>query len=202
MRGDKQKRIRYALVAGFTVLFSFSPILVSAASQSANTVINVTVAQVISISTTTPVAISITPTAAGVVSSSSDTVTVNTNSSTGWNLTLADNDTNTSLVSGANTFAAHAGTQASPTALANNTWGYRIVGVGGFGAGAYAAETNNGSSTSTWAGMPSSASPNTIKTSAGTATNDTTTVWYGVRATSSQPSGVYTDTVTYTATTT
>jgi len=202
VRGDKQTRIRYVLVAGFAVLFSFSPIIVSAASQSANTVINVTVAQVISITTATPVAISITPTSGGVVSSSSDTVTVNTNSSTGWNLTLADNDTDTDLESGANAFAAHAGTQATPTALANNTWGYRIVGVGGFGAGAYSGETNNGSSTSTWAGVPSSASPNTIKTSGGTATNDTTTVWYGVKATSSQPSGVYTDTVTYTATTT
>lgn len=153
-------------------------------------------------STATPVNISITPTPGGVVSSSSDTVTVNTNSSTGWTLTLSDFDTDTDLESGANAFAAHAGTQASPTVLANNTWGYRIVGVGGFGGGAYSGETNNGSSTSTWAGMPSSAAPNTIKTSGTTATNDTTTVWYGVRATSSQPSGTYTDTVTYTATTT
>lgn len=202
MRGDKQTRIKYVLFAGFAVLFSFSPILASAATQSANTVINVTVAQVISISTSTPVAIGITPTPAGVVSSSSDTVTVNTNSSTGWNLTLADTDTDTDLESGANAFTAHTGTQASPTALADNTWGYRIVGVGGFGAGAYSAETNQAGSTSTWAGVPSSAAPNTIKTSGGTATNDTTVIWYGVRATSSQPSGVYTDTVTYTATTT
>lgn len=195
----KWKRVAIAGVASFIALL---PITVSAASQSANTVINVTVAQVISISTATPVAISITPTPAGVVSSSSDTVTVNTNSSTGWNLTLADFDTDTDLEDGANAFAAHTGTQASPTALADNTWGYRIVGVGGFGGGAYGGETNQAGSTSTWAGMPSSAAPNTIKTSGGTATNDTTTVWYGVRATSSQPSGVYTDTVTYTATTT
>lgn len=195
-------KLKRAVVAGVASFVALLPITASAASQSANTVINVTVAQVISISTATPVAISITPTPGGVVSSSSDTVTVNTNSSTGWNLTLADNDTDTDLESGANAFTAHAGTQASPTALANNTWGYRIVGVGGFGGTAYSGETNNASSTSTWAGMPSSASPNTIKTSGGTATNDTTTVWYGVRATSSQPSGVYTDTVTYTATTT
>lgn len=192
----------YIAVAGFAVLFSFSPILASAATQSANTVINVTVAQVISISTATPVSIGITPTPAGVVSSASDTVTVNTNSSTGWNLTLADNDTDTDLDGAAAAFAAHAGTFASPTALANNTWGYRIVGAGGFGAGAYSGETNQAGSTSTWAGITSSASPVQIKSSGTTATNDTTTVWYGVRATSSQPSGTYTDTVTYTATTT
>jgi hypothetical protein len=193
---------RRAVVAGVASFVALLPLTASAASQSDSTVINVTVAQVISISTSTPVSIGITPTPSGVVSSSSDTVTVNTNSSTGWNLTLSDADTDTDLESGANAFAAHAGTQASPTALADNTWGYRIVGVGGFGGGAYSGETNNGSSSSTWAGVPSSAAPNTIKTSAGTATNDTTTIWYGVRATSSQPSGVYTDTVTYTATTT
>lgn len=195
----KLRRIIAVGVASFVALL---PLTASAATQSANTVINVTVAQVISISTATPVSINITPTPAGVVSSSSDTVTVNTNSSTGWNLTLADNDTNTDLAFGANAFAAHAGTFASPTVLANNTWGYRIVGAGGFGAGAYSGETNQAGSTSTWAGVTSSASPVQIKSSGTTATNDTTTVWYGVRATSSQPSGVYTDTVTYTATTT
>lgn len=193
---------RQIVAAGFASLVALSPVVASAASSSANTVVNATVASVISITTATPVNISLTPTAGGVVSSSSDTVTVNTNSSTGWTLTLADNDTNTDLVSGANTFTAHAGTFASPTALANNTWGYRIVGAGGFGGGAYTGETNNGSSTSTWAGVASSASPVQIKSSGGVATNDTTTVWYGVKATSSQPSGVYTDTVTYTAATT
>lgn len=193
---------RRIAVIGITTFVVFSPITASAATTSANTVINVTVAQVISMSTATPVSIGITPTPGGVVSSSSDTVTVNTNSSTGWTLTVVDADANTNLVSGANSMAAHSGTQASPTVLANNTWGYRVDGIGGFGAGPTSAETNNASSTTTWAGMPASGSPNTIKTSSTTATNDTTTVWYGVRTTSSQPSGVYTDTVTYTATTT
>jgi hypothetical protein len=76
----------------------------------------------------------VTPTSGGVVSSSSDTVTVNTNNAAGYNLTLADSDTNTNLVSGGNNIAAHSGTFAPPTTLGNNTWGYRIVGAGGFGA--------------------------------------------------------------------
>jgi len=35
----------------------------------------------------------------------------------------------------------------------------------------------------------------------GTASNAVTTVWYGVAANTTQPSGTYTNTVTYTATT-
>ena len=193
-----------------TVLFGYvlaiigviaSPIIASAATQSSNTTINATVGSVISVSTGGTVAISLTPTAGGVVSSASDTVTVNTNNATGYTLTLADADATTSLASGGNTISAHTGTQASPTALASNRWGYRIVNVGGFGASAYSAETNNTSSSSTWAGVPATGAANTIKTTATTASGDTTTVWYGVKATSAQPSGTYSDTVTYTATT-
>lgn len=185
--------------AAFAVLAM--PVVASAAVNSANTTINATVNEVISITTTSPVAISLTPTAGGVVSSSSDTVTVATNRTTGYNLTLADSDATTTLVSGGNTFAAHAGTFAAPTALANNTWGYRIVNVGGFGATAYTLETNNGTSTSTWAGVPANASPTTVKTTAAATAGDVTTVFYGAKATSAQPNGTYTDTVTYTATT-
>lgn len=126
---------------------------------------------------------------------------VSTNNTAGYRLTLANSDATTNLVSGGNTIAAHTGTQASPTALATNRWGYRVVNVGGFGATAYSGESNITSSASTWAGVPATGSANTIKTTASTANLDLTTVWYAVRATSSQPAGVYTDTVTYTATT-
>lgn len=194
-------KIRRIIPAFAAVAVAVTPVVASAASQTANTTINATVAEVISISSGPTVTINLTPTAGGVVSSASDTVTVSTNRTTGYNLTLSDSDTNTNLVSGGNNIAAHAGTFASPTALANNTWGYRIVSAGGFGAGAYSGETNQASSTSTWAGVPSSASPTTVKTTGTTASGDTTTVWYGVNATSAQPNGTYTDTVTYTATT-
>jgi len=190
-----------AKVAVSILAIAFLPAAVSAVSTSANTVINATINAVISMTTSTPVAISLTPTSGGVVSSSSDSVSVSTNNATGYFLTLADNDATTNLSDGTNNITAHAGTQASPTALANNTWGYRVVGVGGFGAGAYSGETNNGSSTSTWAGVPATGSPNTLKTTSSTATNDITTVWYGVKVNTTLPSGVYTDTVTYTATT-
>jgi hypothetical protein len=201
MSVQKRHRMLSVKVAVSMLAIAFLPVVVSAASTSANTIINASIDAVISMTTASPVTVSLTPTPGGVVSSSSDTVSVSTNNSTGYTLTLADNDTDTNLVNGANNIAAHAGTQASPTALANNTWGYRVDGVGGFGAGPTSAEANNGSSSTLWAGMPSSASPNTLKTTSSTATNDTTTVWYGVRVNTSLPSGTYTDTVTYTATT-
>lgn len=181
--------------------FLIEPIRTNAATSSGSTTINATVAATISISTSTTVGLSLVPTNGGVVTSAGDTVTINTNSSTGYTLTMTDANAVTSLASGGNTIPAHTGTQASPTALAANTWGYRVVNVGGFGATAYSAETNNGSSTSTWAGVPALGSPNTLKATAVTASNDVTTVWYGVRATTAKPSGIYTGVVTYTAVT-
>jgi hypothetical protein len=156
--------------------------------------------------TGTTVALSLTPTGSGVVTSASDTVTVNTNNTTGYNLTVADSDATTTLASGGNTFAAHSGTKAAPTALANNTWGFAVatgttgIGTNGFDA-SYSAETNATSSATKWAGMPASGSPVLLKSTTTTATNDTTSVWYAAKATTAQPSGTYTDTVTYTATT-
>lgn len=197
-----KKTTSYKVAGALSVLAVLvSPMVAAAATTSQNTTINATIGSTISMTTSATVPIALTPTSGGVVSSGSDTVSVSTNNSTGYALTLADGDTNTSLVNGANTIAAHTGTFASPTALAANTWGYRVVGAGGFGATAYSAETNNGSSTSTWAGVPSSASPQQLKSTSSTASGDTTAVWYGVKVDTTKPNGVYTDTVTYTATT-
>lgn len=202
---SKQRIVKNTLGGLAVLTLAASPVIASAASSTAGTTINATISSVISISTATPVAISLTPTAGGVVSSASDTVTVNTNNNTGYTLTVADTDATTNLVSGSDTIAAHSGTKTAPTALANNTWGFAVasgttgIGTNGFDA-SYSAETNNASSTSKWMGMPASGSPVMLKTTAAVASNDTTTVWYAVKATSSQPDGVYTDTVTYTAT--
>jgi hypothetical protein len=176
------------------------PVAASAADDTANTVINASIGSTISVSSTSPVSISLTPGGSAVVSSASDTVSVSTNNSAGYTLTLADADADTDLVSGTDTIEAHDGTVVSPTALANNTWGFAVAGLGSFD-GSYTAESNNDSSTSKWAGVPASGSPATIKTTASTAASETTTVWYAVKVDSSQPTGNYTDTVTYTATT-
>lgn len=187
-----------ALVLGaFAIVMS--PIAASAADDSASTTVTATVGSTISMTTSGTVAFSLTPTASGVVSSGSDTVSVSTNNTAGYNLTLANTDANTYLDDGTNTIPAHSGTFAAPTVLDADTWGYAIA--GGAFSGSYSAELNNGSSTSLWAGVPSSASPQELKDTSTTATDDETTVWYAARVTTAKPNGAYADSVTYTATT-
>ena len=175
------------------------PTTVLAATDSDTTTINAEIESVISISTSTTVTINVIPITGGAQSSASDTVTVSTNNATGYNLTLANTDADTDLEDGANAIAAHTGTHASPTALANNSWGYAVAG-GNFD-GSYSALSNAASSTSLWAGVPVAASPNTLKTTSTPSGSDVTTVWYSVKADTTKPSGTYTDIVTYTATT-
>lgn len=185
-----------ALVAGIVALPSFT----YAVSNSANTIVTATISSVISISTSGTVALAITPVSGGAQTSAKDVVTVSTNNVLGYNLTLADSDATTTLVKGSDTITAHAGTQTTPTALANNSWGYHVDGIGGFGTGG-AVETNVTTSTIKYAGVPATGSANNIKSTSSTASADTTDVWYAAKADTSKPNGAYSDTVTYTATT-
>jgi len=199
------------IVAAVSVLAVVaSPAVASAAVDTKNTTINATVNAAISMTTSSTVAVTVTPTTGGAVSSNSDTVTVSTNRATGYNLKLSDADTTTTLVSGANTFTAPTATWGSAAALTNGKWGYGIAsGTAGLTAASgfdasYSAENSNSSSTSKWLGIASSASPQTLKTTSAAALNDTTTVWYAIKADLSQPESngtPYTDSVTYTATT-
>jgi len=142
-----------------------------------------------------------TPTTGGVQTISNDTVTVSTNDAAGYTLKLAETTAAaTSLTSGGSSIPASSGTQASPVVQAVNTWGYRVDGVGGFGSGPTSAISNGAISGSLkFAAVPAS-TPDTLKTTSSTASNDTTSVWYGVAVNTSTPSGTYTNSVTYTAT--
>lgn len=174
----KAKRLQRAgyLGGAFAVLgVTLSPVVASAVT--ANTTINATLDASISISTSSTVAISATPTAGGVVSSNSDAVSVSTNNTAGYTLTLADGDATRNLVSGGNNIVPEASAPAAASTLDNNSWGWRVDSVSGFGAGPTSQETNNGSSTTTWAGIPATGSPFTIKTTATTAS--TTARQYG-----------------------
>jgi hypothetical protein len=196
---QKAKIAAWAVVAAAVAT---APITVSAAADTKSTTVTATIAPVISMTTSSTVAIGITPTGSGAASSASDTVTVNSNNSTGYNLTLSNNDsTLTQAGPASNTIAAHGGTFASPTTLCNNSWGYRVDNVGTFGTGPTSAQTNQANLSGTWAGVPTLASPQQLKTTATTAAGDVTTVWYGVKADTTKPSGAYSDSVTYTATT-
>lgn len=196
----KYSQISNRLVALLMLLIFIMPLGVSAATDTDNTTINATVASVITMTTSGSVGINITPVTGGAQSSASDTVTISTNNSAGFDLTLANSDATLTLTKGGDTIAAHAGTYASPTALANNSWGYAVGGLGTFDA-SYSALSNVTSSATKWAGVPASGSPQNIKSTSSTASGDTTTVWYSAKADPTKPNGSYTDTVTYTATT-
>lgn len=142
-----------------------------------------------------------TPTGSGVQTIAKDTITVSTNNSAGYTLKLSESTAATSMVSGSNTIPTSTGSQATPIAQVANSWGYRVDGVGGFGAGPTSAVSNAAISAIKFAGVPVTASPNTLKTTATTATNNTTDIWYGVAVNTATPSGTYTNDVTYTVTT-
>lgn len=163
---------------------------VLAASSSANTTINATIESVISAGTdfgaggTNPVTktFNVTP-GGGVGTSTVQSIRISTNAAAGYQLTIKDADANTNLVNGSNTIAAHTGTHAAPTPLANNTWGYRLS---TYTANSYAGVT---------------ATDVQINSSSAPVTDHATDVTYGALVDSSKPSGTYTDVITFTATT-
>lgn len=153
--------------------------------------------------TSSTVNLAATPTTSGVNSTAEDEVIVDTDASTGYTLTFLDSDTDTTLADGVSTLAASGGTQASPVTLALNTWGYRVDGLAGFGAGPTSAQNSDTSTLYTFAGVPASnQAAHTLKTTSSAANPaETTHVWYGVRIGTGKPSGIYTGQVTYTAVT-
>jgi hypothetical protein len=199
--GEALSRMKRYVVSGIALLMVLLSPAVVFASTTATTTISSQVSSVISLSTSGTVNINVTPSGAGVQTIANDVVTVSTNDTAGYTLQLGETGAGTTLLSGSNTIAADSGTQTTPTAETAGTWGYRVDSIGGFGAGPTTSASNAAISGSIkFAGVAASGSPNTIKTTATTATNDTLSVWYGVAVNTSQPSGTYTNSVTYTAT--
>lgn len=193
------------LIAGLLlVLTALTPLIVFAATSTEGTTVSAEIASVISMETSGTVNITVTPTDAGPQSSASDTVSVSTNHSAGYTLKLSDADDDTKLVSGANSIYAffdQPGGEPWSMASAGTAWGFAVAGLPGFDS-SYASFTNEAGHASRWLGMRTHSSGGyTIKTTASTAADDPTTVWYSVKASLPTPNGTYTDTVTYTATT-
>jgi hypothetical protein len=190
-----------ALSLGSAFLIIGATAVVSALQTS--TTISSDISPVISLLTSSgTVNVDVVPSASGAQTIASDTVTVSTNDASGYTLQLAETGATSTLTSGSNTIPHSSGSLASPVAMAVNTWGYRVDGIGGFGAGPTSGQSSQAiSGTIKFAAVPATASPDTLKTTSGVATNDTTSVWYGVAANTSQASGTYTNSVTYTATT-
>jgi len=186
---------------GLALILSLFILPTVAGAATTSSTINSAISSVISVFTSNgTITANVTPTGAGAQTIASDTLTVSTNDSLGYTLQLADSDATTTMISGANTIAASTGTQTTPVVQAANSWGYRVDSLGGFGVGPTSGQSSAAIGALKFAGLPASGSPNTLKTTATTASNDTTTVWYGVAANTSQPTGTYSDSVTYTAT--
>ncbi len=176
-------------------------VLSSVQAHAVSTTVSSSIGSIISVFTSSgTVAINTTPTGGGVQTINNDVITISTNDAAGYTLKLAETTASSALVSGGNSVPATSGTFASPSAESVNTWGYRVDGAGTFGAGPTSAVSNAAiSGTIKFAAVPATASPDTIKTTSATATNDTTNVWYGVAVNTSTPSGSYSNSVTYTA---
>lgn len=187
-------------IATFVSLLGVVAISIGVSAATANTTISSVISSVISITTNGTVNVNVVPTGAGAQTIAKDTTTVSTNDTNGYTLQLEESTATTALTSGSNTIPASSGTQASPVTMATNTWGYRVDGIGGFGAGPTSAQSSAAISSLTFAKVAVSGSPNTLKTTSTVAVSDTTDVWYGVAVNTSQPSGTYTNGVTYTAT--
>jgi hypothetical protein len=193
---------KISIVSSIPLLaIAFVAIISSVQANAVSTSVNSTIGSIISVFTSSgTVAVNATPTAGGVQTINNDVITISTNDAAGYTLKIAETTATSALTSGGNTIPASSGTFASPVAQSVNTWGYRVDGAGTFGAGPTSSATNAAiSGTIKFAGVPATASPDTIKTTATTATNDTTSVWYGVAVNTATPSGSYTNSVTYTA---
>ncbi len=156
----------------------------------------------ITVSSNSTVNVNVIPSSSGQCTVQSDTVSVLTSNSSGFTLTMSTSTANTALVSGANSISASTATSATPVILSNNTWGYRVDGLGGFGAGPTTAQSNaNSPLSSAFAGVPSSSVTAATLAATAIAANPAvaTTIWYGVCADTTIPSGTYTTQVVYTA---
>lgn len=129
----------------------------------------------------------------------SDTATVTTSSSTGYSLSLSATNATNVLSGGTDVITAIGGSPAVPITLTANTWGFRVDGLSGFGAGPTSAASNVSIPSATFAGVPVFASPTTIASTAAPAAGVVTTVWYGACADSTIIADTYTDVVLYTA---
>ncbi len=155
----------------------------------------------ISLSTNGSLSLNITPTASGRCTIHSDSPSVLTDDTNGYTLTVADSSTNTSLVNGGSTIATTSGTVSSPATLSGNSWGFRVDGLGGFGAGPTTNQDSVARGSITFSSIKASnVTADTIaSTSAAANPAVTTTVWYGACADTTVSSGTYTTTVLYTA---
>ncbi len=166
----------------------------SAADAEAPVDLAVDVASVISLTTNATngeISIPISPLASGATGSNDLTVSVHTNNQTGYKLTMSSDTPDTSLthqVENTKKIASTANTLEAPAALTNNTWGYSAWGEG------------QSTSSTTFSRIPSLSAPDTLRTTSDISDPTDTKLTFGAKVDTTIPSGTYTNTVTFTAT--
>jgi hypothetical protein len=155
----------------------------------------------LTISTNGTITIDVTPAAGGACSTQSDNVSILTDDPSGYTLSLANSNTNTALLNGTAAINSTTATQANPSPLTANQWGYRVDGIGGFGSGPTSSQTNVAPDSIPFAAVPASNyAPDTIASTSGPADPaESTYVWYSVCTDTTIASGTYTSQITYTA---
>jgi hypothetical protein len=212
------KLTRRRLLGLATVGLMMAPIFASSMTEAVGTTVqSVVSSSITAFSNTNPTTTSIDVSSASGVKQSinKDTVSVSTNNAAGYTLKLADADTSNDLCTtpgGSCTgIAATSATSSSPAIMSGaNMWGYHIDD----GTTAWCSTATNcasglslpstsqaSSSTLKFAQVPlSSGTADTLKTTATTASGDTTPIYYAINIDPTQASGTYKDDVVYTAT--
>jgi hypothetical protein len=206
LRRARQPLLRARLLVCSTLLLVFSAVLPTYASNGAYSDGAYGACTYnscgISLTSNGTVNLNVIPGAGTTCTTQSDSVAVTTDSSTGYTLSLNNSAANSNLLgSGAMTIPTSSGTQSSPAALSADTWGYRVDGIGGFGAGPTSASSNTGTSATTFAAIPTSAVTGDTLVNSGSPADPavTATVWYGICADAAIPANTYSSSVVYTA---
>ena len=160
----------------------------SAASQSATTTVNVTIDPVISITASPNIEMDITPTTSGQFITANGNVVISTNNVKGYTTYITSNTTETSLKqpAAAGVSAVIPTVSASGTTISGNGWGWSND----------ASQFNPVKATGT-----TDNSTVFSRTTSATPTGDNKTLTIGASATTSMPSGTYSNTLLLTAVT-
>ena len=139
------------------------------------------------------------PTKEGALAIVSDTVKGTTNSPSGYKLYFSSNNDTADIAGHYGTIRATSGTYESPSTLQLTdaqpaVWGYAVAGLNNFDANYSVASPSDDAK---FAAMPVAGSEQLIHTHTSTATDDTTEIYYGVKANLGIPAGDYQTAVRY-----
>ena len=174
------------LLFGFTLLSLFAPILGSNASNQSTQELSANISPVISLSAPEDLNFTLTPTSTGTFDSKELKVNVSTNAIKGYELYFSSEDEATDMKhtssSISNKISSNFTGSLTSTSMANNTWGYSL---------------NN----TDFSSIPKKSNQIKLKdlNTYPTATDRTQSVYFGVKADTTLPSGIYEKNVVFTA---